>query len=124
MIGDNSTPTKMLENSIKLNIHTYLVQECGVECRRMEELAFLHEVVCLHLPLALQVDEGGVGLVNGVAVWLLLLSSMCRLLVPSRGWWIFLALAAAPERGHLPQACLMSWAPFRYRMPSASAQHL
>ena len=98
MNGGNSTPTKMLENSIKLNIHTYLVQECGVECRRMEELAFLHEVVCLHLPLALQVDEGGVGLVNGVAVWLLLLSSMCRLLVPCRGWWIFPALAAAPSK--------------------------
>jgi len=70
MNGGNSTPTKMLKNSIKLNIHTYLVQECGVECWQMEELTFLHEVVCLHLSLALQVDEGGVGLVNGVAVWL------------------------------------------------------
>jgi len=57
MNGGNSTLTKMLENSIKLNIHTYLVQECRVECRRMEELAFLHEVLCLHLPLALQVNE-------------------------------------------------------------------
>ena len=58
---------------------------------------FLHEVVCLHLPLALQVDEGGISLVNGVAVWLLL-SSMCWLLVPCRGWWIFPALAAAPSK--------------------------
>ena len=81
----NSTPTKMLENGV-------------VECQRMEELAFLHEVVCLHLPLALQVDEGGVGLVNGVVVWLLLLSSMCRLLVPCGGWWIFPVLAAAPSK--------------------------
>ena len=76
----------------------YLVQECRVECRRMEELTFLHEVVCLHLLLALQVDEEGVGLVNGMAVWLLLLSSMCQLLVPCRGWWIFPALAAAPSK--------------------------
>jgi len=64
----------------------------------MEELAFLHEVVCLHLPLALQVDEGGVDLVNGVAMWLLLHSSMSRLLLPCRGWWIFPALAAAPSK--------------------------
>ena len=94
MNGGNSTPTKMLENSIKLNIHTYLVQDC----RRMEELAFLHEVVCLHLPLALQVDKGGIILVNGMAVWILLLSSVCPLLVPCRGWWIFLALAVAPSK--------------------------
>ena len=92
MNGGNSAPTNMLENSIKFYIHTYLFEEDGVERRRVQEHTFLRELVRVLLPITLQVDEGGVGFVDGVAGerlpfilrWLTLLCRSTRAGSPAR----------------------------------------